>query len=79
MDQTKITKLLRLIKLLTGNVSRTIDQMAREIGITPRLHRHHPGGRFRGEQALRERVRHGQGGPGAERFQSAYLIGRSIR
>ena len=29
MDQTKITKLLRLMKLLTGNVSHTIDQLAR--------------------------------------------------
>ena len=36
MDQTKITKLLRLMKLLTGNVSRTIDQLAVERGITPR-------------------------------------------
>ena len=36
MDQTKITKLLRLMKLLTGNVSCTIDQLAREMGITPR-------------------------------------------
>lgn len=36
MDQTKITKLLRLMKLLTGNVSRTIDQLATEIGITSR-------------------------------------------
>ena len=36
MDQTKIVKLLRLMKLLTGNVSRTIDQLAREMGITPR-------------------------------------------
>lgn len=36
MDQTMITKLLRLMKLLTGNVSRTIDQLAREMGITPR-------------------------------------------
>ena len=36
MDQTKITKLLRLMKLLTGNVSRTIDQLAKEMGITPR-------------------------------------------
>ena len=36
MDQTKITKLLRLMKLLTGNVSRTIDQLAREMHITPR-------------------------------------------
>lgn len=36
MDQTKISKLLRLMKLLTGNVSRTIDQLAVEMGITPR-------------------------------------------
>lgn len=36
MDQAKITKLLRLMKLLTGNVSRTIDQLAVEMGITPR-------------------------------------------
>lgn len=36
MDQTKITKLLRLMKLLTGNVSRTINQLAKEMGITPR-------------------------------------------
>ena len=36
MDQTKISKLLRLMKLLTGNVSRTIDQLAAERGITSR-------------------------------------------
>ena len=36
MDQTKIVKVLRLMKLLTGNVSRTIDQVAKEMGITPR-------------------------------------------
>lgn len=36
MDQTKIVKMLRLMKLLTGNVSRTIDQVAKELGITPR-------------------------------------------
>ena len=36
MDQTKITKLLRLMKLLTGNVSPTIDQLAVEMGIPPR-------------------------------------------
>lgn len=36
MDQTKISKLLRLMKLLTGNVSRTIDQVAIEMGITSR-------------------------------------------
>lgn len=35
MDQPKITKLLRMMKLLTGNVSRTIDQVAAELGITP--------------------------------------------
>lgn len=36
MDQTKIVKILRLMKLLTGNVSRTIDQLAEEMEITPR-------------------------------------------
>lgn len=36
MDQSKITKLLRLMKLLTGNVSRTIDQLAKEMGTAPR-------------------------------------------
>ena len=36
MKQTKIVKMLRLMKLLTGNVSRTIDQLAKEMGITPR-------------------------------------------
>lgn len=36
MDYPKIVKLLRLMKLLTGNVSRTIDQVAAELGITPR-------------------------------------------
>lgn len=36
MDQTKITKLLRLMVLLTGNVSRTIDQLAKEMGVTTR-------------------------------------------
>ena len=36
MDQTKIVKMLRLMKLLTGNVSRTIDHVAKEMGITPR-------------------------------------------
>lgn len=35
-EQTKIAKLLRLMKLLTGNVSRTIDQLALEMGTTPR-------------------------------------------
>ena len=32
-DQTKISKLLRLMKLLTGNVSRTIDSLAKEMGV----------------------------------------------
>jgi len=36
MVQTKITKLLRLMKLLTGNVGRTIDQLAIEMVTTPR-------------------------------------------
>lgn len=36
MDTPKISKLLRLMKLLTGNVSRTIDQLAAVLGITPR-------------------------------------------
>ena len=36
MDQTKIVKILRLMKLLTGNVSRTINQLAEEMSITPR-------------------------------------------
>ena len=36
MDTSKISKLLRLMKLLTGNVSRTIDSLAKELGITPR-------------------------------------------
>ena len=35
-EQAKITKLLRLMKLLTDNVSRTIDQLAKEFGLTPR-------------------------------------------
>lgn len=36
MDQHKISKLLRLMKLLTGNVSRTIDALAVEMGVTTR-------------------------------------------
>ena len=36
MVQPKIVKILRLMKLLTGNVSRTIDQLANVMGITPR-------------------------------------------
>mgnify|MGYP004479895233 FL=1 len=33
---TKIVKLLRLMKILTGNVSMTIEQIANEMHITPR-------------------------------------------
>lgn len=36
MVYPKIVKILRLMKLLTGNVSRTIDQLAVDMGITPR-------------------------------------------
>lgn len=36
MDNHKISKLLRLMKLLTGNVSRTIDSLAKEMGVTTR-------------------------------------------
>lgn len=36
MDQPKIVKMLRLMKLLTGNVSRSIDQVAGELGVTSR-------------------------------------------
>lgn len=36
MDQPKISRILRLMKLLTGNVSRTIDQLAKEMGVTTR-------------------------------------------
>ena len=36
MDTPKISKLLRLMKLLTGNVSRTIDSLAKEMGVTTR-------------------------------------------
>ncbi len=36
MDTPKISKLLRLMKLLTGNVSRTIDQLAGELGVASR-------------------------------------------
>jgi len=36
MDQTKIVKMLRLMKLLTGNVKMTIDQVAGNLDITPR-------------------------------------------
>ena len=35
-DTPKISKLLRLMKLLTGNVSRTIDSLAAELGVTTR-------------------------------------------
>ena len=36
MDIPKISKLLRLMKLLTGNVSCTIDQIAKELDVTAR-------------------------------------------
>ena len=36
MGRPKIVKMLRLMKLLTGNVIRTIDPLAKEMGITPR-------------------------------------------
>ena len=36
MEQHKISKLLRLMKLLTGNVSTTINQLAAEMGTTQR-------------------------------------------
>lgn len=36
MDTPKISKLLRLMKLLTGNVSCTIDQIAKELDVTAR-------------------------------------------
>lgn len=36
MDTPKISKLLRLMKLLAGNVSRTIDSLAGELGVTQR-------------------------------------------
>lgn len=36
MEQHKISRLLRLMKLLTGNVSTTIDQLAAEMGTTQR-------------------------------------------
>ena len=36
MNSPKISKLLRLMKLMTGNVSQTIDSLAKELGITPR-------------------------------------------
>ena len=34
MDTPKISKLLRRMKLLTGNVSRTIDSLSEELGVT---------------------------------------------
>ena len=41
MDQTKLTKILRLMKLLTGNMSRTIDSLAVEMSLTLRsIYRH---------------------------------------
>lgn len=36
MEQPKIVKVLRLMKLLTGNVNRTIDSFAKELGISSR-------------------------------------------
>lgn len=36
MGQSKITNLLRLMKLLTGNVSYTIDLLAQKMRTTPR-------------------------------------------
>lgn len=36
MEQPKIVKILRLMKLLTGNVNRTIDQLADDMGTTSR-------------------------------------------
>lgn len=36
MDQTKIVKILRLMKLLTENVNWTIDQIAKELSVTSR-------------------------------------------
>ncbi len=33
MGQTKIVKMLRLMKLLTGNVSRAVDRPVAELGI----------------------------------------------
>lgn len=36
MDHTKISRLLRLMKLLTGNVSTTIDQLAAQMNTTSR-------------------------------------------
>ena len=49
--------MLRLMKLLTGNVSRTIDQLAREMHITPRTV-------FRMTGTLRWTVVHSNGGGG---------------
>ncbi len=36
MDQTKLVKILRLMKLMTGNVSSTVTQFAKELGTTSR-------------------------------------------
>lgn len=36
MDHTKISRLLRLMKLLTGNVSTTIDQLSAQMNTTSR-------------------------------------------
>ena len=36
MDQTKLVKILRMMKLLTGNVSKTVGQLSEELGISSR-------------------------------------------
>ena len=36
MDQPKIERLLRLIKLLTGNVNYTVDEIARKLEMSRR-------------------------------------------
>ena len=36
MDKTKLVKILRLMKLLTGNVTQTVFQLAEELDTTPR-------------------------------------------
>lgn len=36
MDKTKLVKILRLMKLLTGNVNQTVFQLAEELDTTPR-------------------------------------------
>lgn len=36
MDKTKLVKILRLMKLLTGNITQTVFQLAEELDTTPR-------------------------------------------